>query len=36
MGIAGCLGFIQIIATSCGLFLTNKLLGGKAGLAFGA
>ena len=33
--VASCLGFIQIIATSIGLYLTNKLLGGKAGLAFG-
>ena len=32
---AACLGFIQIIVTSVGLYLTNKLLGGKAGLAFG-
>ena len=33
--VASCLGFIQIIATSVGLYFTNKLLGGKAGLAFG-
>jgi iron(III) transport system permease protein len=33
--VASCLGFIQIIATSVGLYITNKLLGGKAGLAFG-
>ncbi len=35
MRVASSLGFIQIIATSVGLYLTNKLLGGKAGLAFG-
>jgi len=35
MRVASCLGFIQIIATSVGLYFTNKLLGGKAGLAFG-
>jgi iron(III) transport system permease protein len=33
--VASCLGFIQIIVTSIGLYITNKLLGGKAGLAFG-
>jgi iron(III) transport system permease protein len=33
--IAACLGLVQIIVTSVGLYLTNKLLGGKAGLAFG-
>ncbi len=33
--VASCLGFIQIIATTIGLYITNKLLGGKAGLAFG-
>jgi iron(III) transport system permease protein len=33
--IASCLGFIQIIATTIGLYITNKLLGGRAGLAFG-
>jgi iron(III) transport system permease protein len=33
--VASCLGFIQIIVTSVGLYITNKLLGGKAGLAFG-
>jgi iron(III) transport system permease protein len=34
-GVAAFLGFIQIVATSIGLYLTNRLLGGKAGLAFG-
>ena len=33
--VASCLGVIQIIATTIGLYITNKLLGGKAGLAFG-
>jgi len=33
--VASCLGFIQIIATTIGLYITNKLLGGRAGLAFG-
>jgi iron(III) transport system permease protein len=33
--IAACLGLVQIIVTSIGLYITNKLLGGKAGLAFG-
>jgi iron(III) transport system permease protein len=33
--IAACLGLVQIIVTSVGLYITNKLLGGKAGLAFG-
>lgn len=32
---AACLGLVQIIVTSVGLYITNKLLGGKAGLAFG-
>jgi putative spermidine/putrescine transport system permease protein len=32
---AACLGLVQIIVTSIGLYITNKLLGGKAGLAFG-
>jgi iron(III) transport system permease protein len=33
--VASSLGFIQIIVTSIGLYITNKLLGGRAGLAFG-
>ena len=33
--VASCLGVIQIIATIIGLYITNKLLKGKAGLAFG-
>jgi len=33
--VASCLGLIQIVVASIGLYITNKLLGGKAGLAFG-